>query len=230
MAGYRDRADDTAQPYGADDRTVTGWLNEAVDEAAIRAKLLFDSSSPICSLPIRANQAVYQLASAIDTVSDAWLESTGAQLVGTDQSAMDRLQPPPGWVVSPDNWPTINWRKWTGRPRWFIQDDRRLQLVPVPTAADTLHLSVYRIAMSSERLRAENKSGEPVIAGKWHERLIDWALYRAYSRRDEDQSDPNLAATHFGLFEASFGSRPSANVARKRNERRAHTTRINWPR
>lgn len=230
IARYRKESDDLAQPYRNDDKTVVGWLNEAVDEAAIRAKLLFDTDSQFCSITIRANQAVYQLTAAIDTVQDAWLNSTGQIVVGTDQSALDRTNLPN--VCRPGNqsgWPASNWRTATGTPQWFIQDGRRLQLVPIPTANDVLKLGVYRTATEAEKLSAGSPQQEPVIAAQWHERLLDWVLFRAFSLRDEDQNDPRVAQEHLAAFEASFGIRADANVARKRRERRAHTTTINWP-
>jgi hypothetical protein len=57
---------------------------------------------------------------------------------------------------------------------------------------------------------------------------VHWALYRAYLRRDEDQTDPSLASTHLTLFTAAFGERPDANVQRRRQEHRSRTTTINW--
>lgn len=228
---YRKDADDLAQPYRNDDKTVVGWINEAVDEAAIRARLLFDTDATFCAIPIRAGQGVYQLASVIDTVQDAWLGSTGQIVVGTDQSALDRTNLPNVYAPTGESgWPASNWRTAAGTPQWFIQDGRRLQLVPIPPADDVLKLGVYRTTTQNEKLTASNKDQEPVIAAQWHERLLDWVLFRAFSLRDEDQNDDRLALLHEAAFEASFGKRPDANVARKRRERRAHTTLINWPR
>ena len=230
IARYRKDSDDLAQPYRNDDKTVVGWLNEAVDEAAIRAKLLFDTDSTFCSLQIRANQAVYQLASVIDTIQDAWLNSTGQVVAGTDQSALDRTNLPNNACTSADDgWPTCNWRTSTGTPQWFIQDGRRLQLVPIPSADDVLKLGIYRTATDGEKLSTGNKEQEPIIAAQWHVRLLDWVLFRAFMRRDEDQNDDRLALGALAAFEASFGVRPDANVARKRRERRARVTTINWP-
>lgn len=232
-AAYRNRADDETAPYRADDKQVMAWLNEAVDEAAIRAKLIFDTSSTFCTIPIVVDRAVYTLAPEISEIAAAWTDVNRWSLDGTDQSALDRMGQANlrgrfgrsrDWAYC-DYW--SQWRLRKGHPRFFIQDGQRLQLVPIPTAADTLHLEVYRTTKESERLKGPQDC--PAIATAHHSGLVDWALYRAYLRRDEDQTDPNLAAGHLALFEQRYGMRPDANVARKRNERRAHTTPINWP-
>ena len=56
----------------------------------------------------------------------------------------------------------------------------------------------------------------PEIHSRHHRNLIDWALYRAYSKRDADGMNESKAAFHLALFERNFGLRPDANVARKR--------------
>jgi hypothetical protein len=179
------------------------------------------------------DRAVYELAACIFEIAAAWTDAYRWTLEGTDQSALDRAgqaYPLPGrygrrgWARC-EYW--SQWRLQKGHPRFFIQDAQRLQLVPIPTAVDTLHLEVYRTAKESERMKGLESC--PVIATAHRSGLVDWALYRAYLRRDEDQSDPKQAADHLALFEERYGLRPDANVARKRNERRSRTTTINWP-
>lgn len=231
---YRDRADDAKTPYRADDKQVTAWFNEAIDEAAIRGKLIFDATSPFCTMSVVVDQAVYKLAPCIIEIAAARTDKYRWTLDGTDQSALDRAGQTyalPGrygrrrGLARCEYW--AQWRLQKGHPRFFIQDEQRLQLVPIPTEADTVHLEVYRTTTDDERMKDSQDC--PRIATAHHSGLVDWALYRAYLRRDEDQTDSKLASDHLALFEQRYGLRPDANVARKRNERRAHITPINWP-
>lgn len=228
---FRDRADDAADPPLYDDDTVRGWLNEAVTEACIRARLIFDTNSPFCQIPIVADQAVYALDPSIIQIADMWLTNRRRILEGTDQSALDRGSMLPRWRRThryhcAELWGR-NWRTWKGIPYYFIQDNLRLQLVPIPTEADTLNLSVYRIPTETEVMDAPAE--EPVIAAQWHERLIDWALFRAYDKKDGEENDDARATIALARFEESFGKRMNAAVERKRAERRSHTTMTNWP-
>lgn len=234
IAAYRHRAADETKPYANDDPVVTAWLNEAVDEAAIRAKLIFDTTSPFCTITIVVDKAVYELAPCVTEIAAAWTDQYRTTLDGTDQSALDRAgqaYPLPGRYGRRHGWERCEywsqWRLQKGHPRYYIQDGQRLQLVPIPTAVDTLHLEVYRTVRDAERMKRPDD--RPVIATVHHSGLVDWALYRAYLKRDEDQEDPKLAENHLALFEQRYGLRPDANVMRKRNERRSHTTAVNWP-
>jgi hypothetical protein len=229
-ARFRKRADDAVAPYFSDSDTVRAWFNEATAEACIRARLIFDTTSSFCTIPISADQAVYTLDPCIDRIAAAWLTARQTILEGTDQSALDRgsVGPPRhAHRVSCASLWGRNWRTRKGSPVYYVQDGRRLQLVPIPAEADTLNLSVYRIPTDDEQM--DTPSDEPAIEGKWHERLIDWALFRAYDDKDGEENDDSRARLALARFEQSFGLRPDANVERKRNERRARTTTINWP-
>lgn len=236
IEAYRDRSDDDTAPYRVDDTRVMRWLNEAVDEACIRASLIFDVASPMCSIALVPGQASYRLAPEIQKINAAWSDKFRTTLEPTDQSALDQAGAPypvsryrygyrSRGVCFSEYW--SQWRTQTGHPRYYLRDDRTLRLVPIPTDADTLHLEVYRTPTDAEQM----KDGKdcPRIATIHHAGLVDWALYRAYMRRDEDQYDAKLAANQFGLFEARFGVRPDAQVLRKRAEHRSHVTAINWP-
>ena len=52
IASFREDATDKVGPYLWEDETVTRWLNEAQDEAAVRARLLLDDSTPAVT-PLR---------------------------------------------------------------------------------------------------------------------------------------------------------------------------------
>jgi hypothetical protein len=232
IAAYRLRADDRVEPYSANDDAVTAWLNEATDEAAVRAKLIHDSVSAVCQVKVTAGQSTVTIAPEIFEIASARLASRDLGLDGVDQSVLDSDAgiPDSRSIARPYRnrfWCNSRWRERTGLPRYFIQDGDQLRLVPIPTADDTLNLGVYRTTLQTERMKSNTEV--PKIQARWHALLVPWAIYRAFSRRDEEQYDERMAAIGLAEFEATFGKRPDANTARKRSERRRRTTAINWP-
>ena len=92
--------------------------------------------------------------------------------------------------------------------------------------ADTLALTVYRGALKP--LSADIDTGKPEIPERFHERLMDWVLHRAYLKQDAETFDPAKAAQSLALFIQSFGERPDANVQRKRRDKRPPLVRSSW--
>jgi hypothetical protein len=219
---FRARAEDTNKPYLFSDQAITGYLNEAQIEACVRARLIFDTDSRFLTIALRANKGEYKIDSSIlqngivDVYVDGYAGMTtpGFKLDGTDQSVLDR-----------DRW--FHYRSQTGRPRYFMQDGNVLRLAPIPDNTGTMRLAAYRMPTCSEALK--EVGDEPFIPGQWHIRLIDWALYLAYSNNDPDTVNPGKAALAEARFESSFGKRVDANTERKRSERRSGVSRVNWP-
>lgn len=247
---FRKRADDESQPYFWSDDNVDAKLNDAVAEAAVRARLIFDEGTPICQIPIVYGQAVYQCDPSIYEIMDAYIVSSeqsdpnnGRQLILTSQTTLDEQN---GMNVRRSfgnsairsfyqntlpYWAGGNWRTWKGQPRYLIQDQSRLQLVPQPVSAGTqtltLNIAVYRTPLCSEQMKSPKDC--PVIPSHWHERLVDWPLYRAFADKDSQRNDDVRSAAALAAFESSFGKRQDANVIRKQNERRRRTVSSVWP-
>lgn len=247
---FRQRTDDLSPPYLWADTDVTAFFNEAVAEAVFRARLIYDESSVVTTIDVVYEQAVYTIDKSIYEIVDAWIVSNNPQypnngrvLIGTSQSTLDsqnELTMRRSMFNSFYQYYTNsylyylggNWRQWKGLPRYYIQDQSRFQLVPIPTTLSPLYteqvnLGVYRIPIESEWMKAG--SDEPVIPAQWHHRLIDWALYRAYSKFDADAFDKERAALALATFEQSFGPRPDANMIRKQQARTRRTVQCAWP-
>lgn len=222
IAAFRQRTNDAVLPYLWDDTSITGFLNEAVTEACIRARLVFDTDSPFLSIPLVANQGEYAIDPSIlqNGIVDVYVDgyagtsSPGFKLHGTDQSVLDR-----------DCW--FKYRSQTGQPRYFMQDGSTLRLAPIPTDTGTMRLAVYRMPTDNEVMDTSQDS--PIIQSQWHLRLLDWALYLAYSNNDSDTNNTQRAALAEARFESSFGKRVDANTERKRSERRSNFSHVDWP-
>ncbi|ULQ47399.1 hypothetical protein JN531_003740 [Flagellatimonas centrodinii] len=213
IAEFRVRADDKAAPYLWDDQTVTAYLNEAEAEAADRARLLRDSTSPFTTINVVAGSAVYPLDKLILGLDRVTLD--GCRLTRTTVDEMDRGQG--------------SWEARTGRPKYFIEDEdgRSVRLWPTPTAAGVLQLTVYRLPKCPLELDQQQQN-EPEIHRRHHSRMIDWAVYLAFSRRNADEEDRRRAADADALFTVSFGERLNANVQRKQRGRRVPVVRARW--
>ena len=62
IAQFRIDADDLVQPYLWPDEWVAPWLTEAVSEAAVRGRLIYEAADPaICEIAVTPGMATYPL-------------------------------------------------------------------------------------------------------------------------------------------------------------------------
>lgn len=214
---FRATVADVQLPQFWSSELIVRYLNEAVQEACERAKLIEDRSTPaVCTVTLEPDVSTYQLHPSVFEIKRASLR--GRPLDETSVEEMDDECP--------------DWENWKGTPRLFIFEQAsgiqpaRIRLVRTPTQADTLALTVYRGALKP--LSADIDTAKPEIPERFHERLMDWILHRAYLKQDADTFDPSKAAESLGLFVQAFGERPDANVQRKQRDRRPPLVQINW--
>lgn len=208
ICAYRDEADDLAEPYFCSDERLTRFANEAQTEAARRAFLLADSSSALCSVSYAAEAAFITLDPLILSVRSARIGTEPVALVTAEDMAC--------------YWPTWQSDTLRAQPQRLVRglDTGKLQLYPRPATGGTLSLSVYRLPLKP--MVAE--TSKPELREEWHRGLVNWMLYRAYSRHDADAHAPNLAAEALARFEAEFGRGPGA-----RNEEWSRSAAVSLP-
>ena len=218
IATYRTDANDKVQPYFASDEEVTGWLNEAVVEAAIRGRLIHESDdASICRIAVSAGNATYKLhASLYEITHIAYREAGGTsrcelRLVSTEY--LDSC--------------ARNWRDSEGAPKFAVQGDIRLRLVPRPVSDGELLIEGYRTP--KRPLELDDKEAEPEILALHHRHLVDWALYRGFSVPDTESFDPERAEKSLYAFERYFGLRPDSDLRRQTREDVPHTVQPSWP-
>ena len=217
IEAFRDQVADHAVPPFWSDAQIVRYLNEAVQEACERAKLIEDRLTPaVCTITLAPDVSTYQLHPSVFEIKRATLR--GRPL---DETSVEELDCDfPGWESA------------KGLPRAFIFEQANgaraasIRLVRIPTQADTLALTVYRGALKP--LSADFDTAKPEIPERFHERLMDWVLHRAYLKQDADTFDPTKAAESKALFVQAFGERPDANVQRKQRDRRPPLVQINW--
>ena len=208
---FRQRADDTAEPYLWQDVDLFAWATEAEREACVRARLIWDETSAFLTLPLAPGQVVYAIDQRIDRIDrvtvalDAGGRPRDLCLIG-----IDRIHE------------STDWAPGVGRPDFAARVGNSLHLWPAPNQTGTFSIACYRHPLAA----MEMDSDEPEIPEEHHESLVDLMLYRAYSTKDSETEDQQRAAQALARFTANFGERNSANVIRKHRERRKITTRM----
>lgn len=190
----RREADDTvSSPYLWSDPEWIEFAADAEYEAARRARLLKDSTtSAICQISVTAGNPVVALDSRVLFVRRATV--AGVPLRSIDHRDLDEQVP--------------DWESLSGTPQAFIRnwDTGTIRLYRAPDADLTLKLRVVRLPLN----RIASKDQTPEINPRFHNALVHWMLYRAYSKKDTQTQDDQRAATHLALFEQEFGPKSSA--------------------
>jgi len=201
IARFRIEADDlVATPYLWQPDWLVGWFNEAQQEAAVRARLLLDDyTESVCQIEVEPDRAHYGLHAKVYEIAHLQLECTGRpcepKLVTREW--LDRAEP--------------RWRELAaGAPRWAIQTDTRLRLVPAPREAGLLRLEAYRLPLKD----MAQDGDKPEIHEAHHLYLVQWVLYRAFGKPDADAHDPVRSGLALDAFEGYFGRRPDADLRR----------------
>jgi len=215
IAAFRTDADDAAAPYLWSDTEVTGWLNEAQDEAAIRGKLIFESSdTQICNISVTALLgSVYATHASIHEIVYASLtDSSGVvtKLELKDRIELDRIKP--------------DWRTCTDKPEYLIHQDKSIRLAGLINASYTVKLEVHRLPKAVLATGAD----VPEINSIHHATLVDWALYRAYLKPDSETLSPGKAQDALARFTDYFGERPNAQLRKDENANRQHVNKTYW--
>lgn len=210
---FRERAQDTVTPYLWSDAEILGYLNDALDEACERSRLIEDSTTAACcTIPLATGASTYDLHASVFLIKR--LTFRGRALIESSIEAEDRSDP--------------YWESRTGEPWRYIQTESELRLIPTPTVdqnGEDLTATVYRRPLVARTLTGAANTA-PEIAERFHKRLLDWMLHRAYSKPDADTVNPAKADEHEARFIRSFGERMDANVQRKRRDKRPHRTRM----
>ncbi len=193
---FRVDANDKVEPYFNSDVDVIAWLNDAVSEACIRGRLIYEHNMKIA---IQPEKSTYPL-SKIYEITRIWFKSsnqtTSQQLLLVSPTYLDQIYY--------DNWADLK-----GSPLYVIQTDTKIKLVPEPDISGEVRLEGYRVAATME-----GNSDEPEINPLHHSHLIHWALHKAYSVPDSEFFDPNRAALAEQTFTDYFGIRPDSDLRR----------------
>ena len=189
IALYRAQSGDDNDPYFCDDPLLTLYANEAQVEACRRGQLLVSTSLVV----LEAGKELLKLDPAAIKVMRAFVNRQPVSVLSVQD--MDALHP--GWQFDSPQPQTTHLVSGvtTGA----------LHLWPCPSAQAEVLMTVQ--SLPSKRLCTDRDT--PEIRPEAHAALVDWMLYRAYSRMDTDLYNDAKAAIALQQFEAEFGSKAS---------------------
>lgn len=190
IAEARERTRDINAPYSCSDERFTRFANEAQREACRRARLLVDSSSAdVCVISLQANTSVYALDRRILFVRRATIDGQSRPLVRIHVSDLDSRG--------------SEWQTETGDvDGWVVgMDTQALRLFRVPTVDGTARLTVQRLPLDDMSADTD----VPEISERYHEKLVEWMVYRYFMTPDEEMRDPTAAQAAITAFESEFG-------------------------
>ncbi len=204
IALFREEAFDTAEPYLWSSTVLKLHANEAEQEACRRSELITDSTSTFCAPSFTAGDPIVPLDPLITEVKRVRAVGQYVQLQQISALEMDRKRP--GWEFHTG---TIPLCVVTG------YETGKLRLYPNPTVGGSLSMTVARLPKADMTADADT----PEIRKEYHPALVQWMLYRAYSKQDTQAADPLKAEKALANFEREFGRRQSARNETWRRER-----------
>ena len=215
---FRVAAFDNEQPYLFADQDITDWLNDAVKEAAIRGRLIHDSTTAgVCTITTVPNVSIYALHESMYEIdSICWVNND------LQTRTVDTLS-----LISQEDMGDI-WHDWRtrdyGTPEYAIQHDTNIRLVPAPNVAGEIALEGYRTPLMPMVLDTDR----PEINIIHHEYLIHWALHKGFGIPDSEVFDMNRSALAEQEFTDYFGMRPDSDLRRITREDVPHTVKPFW--
>ena len=216
IARFRTEANDQAVPYFCSDADVTAWLNDAVNEACIRARLIHESSNEtVTKITVVAGTAVYALHASLYELDhirfvDEDDNSNAVRLVSTE------------WL---DGNVMSEWRAWAGTPQYAVQTDKHIRLVPKPDIAGSVMMEGYRLPITA----MSQGTDTPEIHAEHHRHLVHWALHQGFSIPDSEFFDKDRSAKAEAAFTQYFGLRPDADLRRITREDVPQHVEAFWP-
>ena len=201
---FRSDADDALLPYLWSSTEVMRWLNEAQHEAALRSRLLLETSDPtITQIALQVGVLTYKLHSSVFELTSIRYKATGdnysCPVTLVTRKELDQISP--GWRDQTNNRP----------PKYVFQDEKTLTLTQAPIATGTIYLEAFRLPL----IALDGGAKEPEINAAHHRHLVKWMLHRAFSKPDAETMDPQRAERSEKEFTRYFGLRPDAGLRRE---------------
>jgi len=191
----RSRSGDTSDPPFTLDSEWTRFANDGEREAARRARLILDSSTAaVCQLALVAGQATATLDPRVLFIRRAKLVGRSMVLRRISRRDLDNARP--------------DWEDESDEPSAFVpdMDTGKFRPYPRPLANGVVKLTACRLPLEDMK----DLKDEPEIGPHLHMGIVDWMLFRHYSKQDQDVRDEKKAAEHLAAFEAEFGKKSSA--------------------
>ena len=199
--------DNATPPFWADD-DVIDWLNEAQNEACIRARLIReDELEAVCSIALTPGTHTYALNPLVYEIISLWIKPASGRKRPVKLRSRE-------WL----DHHLLEWRDCPWPAEIAIQDDTTVRIVGAVEAGDKMELECYRLPLRP----MANDTDKPEIHAMHHGHLVQWALHRAFGVPDADSFDPTKSERAEAEFTRYFGIRPDADARRETRTDQAH--------
>lgn len=198
----RYRLDDNKTPQEWSNDELKGYLNEAINEAAIRSRCIIDSTTEDCCLiNVTAGSSAVTVHPSVFDIKRVYDTTNKLELSKISYDDLDKID--------------SNWQSKTGKPTHYVYDlnhiydgDRRnsVTLYPVPESSLALNLTVYRTSLNDLDL-----SDTPEIPEHQHNDLIWWVCYLAFMRMDINEYG-NKSQECERQFTIAFGEKQNSQT------------------
>lgn len=188
--------DDTESLWSDDE--IFDYMDLAQKEFARQTRYFLDRSTALSQVTLVADSPTYSISHRILKIRQAQIGSANPplQIFSLDQFEGSEA------VLLDDyglNALTSNWQAQKGTPRVLITDWdlNTIRLVPMPTAAATLQLHIYRLPCND--LTSSSSTFE-LIEREHQLSLLDHMKHSAYLKQDADTFDEKLSASFAQRF------------------------------
>lgn len=200
---FRTLANDKVKPYFIEDVSVIAWLNDAVQEACLRGRLLHESHNlELCQIQINSGTSIYSLHKSLYELTRIMFKAAQWPVAySLPLMSVERLDTCLGLKQL---------ERTDGFPVYAIQTDLSIRLVPTPRVDGLLQLEGYRLPLSAML----KDTDAPEINQIHHVHLVQWALHQAFTVPDAEFFDPNRSVLAEQAFSNYFGLRPDSDLRR----------------
>lgn len=193
----RDVWPEADQVLWEDEELIDDYANAARDRLFLLCRnLIIDSTTaddgapptalPVCRIAVKKDVATYVISPKVIEISRVKLASQSTPLVKVLQSQLDAYFP--NWQTNPaQNSPYGAWCP--------DLDSDSITIFPTPAADDTALLTVSRFPL--QRLKITDNTIPLGFREEYHEDLIPWILYLAFSKKDPETNLEHSAQAEY---------------------------------
>lgn len=171
---------------------LVGDLNELLTELCEEIPALIEdaTTASICQIAVAIGSSTLTASPLISRITRAKLTSQTTPLALVNNRWMDANQS--DWEAESNSTPTHLITEGVG--------NGKVRLYPPSDAVDTLNLTVYRMP-TADLSWTTDQSTAPEIPARFHRRLVNGILSKAYLKNDTDTLDVKKANSFLGRWE-----------------------------
>ncbi len=195
---FRVEAHDKVEPYFIENEDVIAWLNDAVNEASIRGRLIYENNA---SITVQTGKSVFSIPKSIYEISRIWFQPVD----GSKEVSLKLLSAGELDRIYCDNWASLE-----GSPCYATQSDNKIRIVPTPNVNGVIKLEGYRTPLNPMASLSDEPEINPIHAPL----LIQWVLHKAFAVVDAEFFDQQRSSLAEQAFTDYFGIRPDSDLRR----------------